>query len=145
MKKLCLLVGTWLSFITMASAATNPDDIVGVWETANHKAHIQIYKEGNKYFGKMIWLKEPNTPKGTPKLDDHNPDPALKGKPIMGLVLLRNFTYDDGEWSGGHIYDPEGGKLYKSYMKLKDAKTLSLRGYIGVSLFGRTEVWTRVK
>ena len=103
MKKLCLLVSTWLCFITMAAAATNPDDILGVWQTANGKAHIQIYKEGNKYFGKMIWLKEPNTPKGTPKLDDHNPDPALKSKPIMGLILLRNFTYDDGEWSGGHI------------------------------------------
>jgi uncharacterized protein (DUF2147 family) len=124
---------------------TNPDDINGIWMTANGQSEIQIYKEGNKYFGKIIWLKEPNGPKGNPKLDANNPDPALKTQPLLNAIILRNFVYDDGEWNSGRIYDPQNGKDYKCYMKLKDAKTLSLRGYIGISLLGRTEVWTRVR
>lgn len=134
-----------LSFSFLASAKTNPDDILGVWLSSNGQAHLQIYKEGDKYFGKLVWLKEPNNAKGTPKMDANNPDEVLRTKPLLGLVILRNFIYDDGEWSGGRIYDPQNGKEYKSYMKLKDAKTLNLRGYIGFSLLGRTEVWTRVK
>ena len=128
-----------------ASATTNPDDIVGIWLNTSGQGQIQIYKEGNKYFGKLIWLKEPNGPKGNPKMDINNPDEQLKTKPLLGLLILRNFKYDDGEWNSGRIYDPQNGKDYKCYMKLKDAKTLSVRGYIGFSLLGRTEVWTKVK
>ncbi|MEO8173552.1 MAG: DUF2147 domain-containing protein [Sediminibacterium sp.] len=129
----------------VASAKTNPDDIIGVWLSANGQAHLQIYKEADKYFGKLVWLKEPNNAKGTPKVDANNPDEQLRTKTLLGLVILRNFKYDDGEWSGGRVYDPQNGKDYKCYMKLKDAKTLNVRGYIGFSLLGRTEVWTRVK
>ena len=145
MKKILALIGAWLCCTTFATAATNPDDIIGIWLNANGQAQIQIYKEGNKYFGKIYWLKDPNNAKGTPKLDANNPDDALKTKPLLGAVLLRNFVYDDGEWNSGRIYDPQNGKDYKCYIKLKDPKTLSLRGYIGISLLGRTEVWTRMK
>jgi uncharacterized protein (DUF2147 family) len=62
----------------------------------------------------------------------------------LGLIILRDFKHDDGEWTGGRIYDPQNGKDYKCFMKLKDNKTLNVRGYIGISLLGRTEVWTRV-
>ncbi len=132
-------------FCLTASAKTNPDDIVGTWLNSSGEGQIQIYKEGDKYFGKIIWLKEPNGPKGNPKLDANNPDKSLQSKPLIGALILRNFKYDDGEWNGGRIYDPKNGKDYKCFMKLKDPKTLNLRGYIGFSLLGRTEVWTRVK
>lgn len=145
MKKLLFLIGTWICSITFVSAAINPDDIVGIWLNASGQGQIQIYKEGDKYFGKLVWLKEPNGPKGNPKMDVNNPDEQLRNKPILGLVILRNFKYNDGEWNGGRVYDPQNGKDYKCYMKLKDAKTLNVRGYIGFSLLGRTEVWTRVK
>jgi uncharacterized protein (DUF2147 family) len=135
----------FFSLNSFASDKHNPDDILGIWLSSNGQGQIQIYKEGEKYFGKLYWMKEPNGPKGNPKLDANNPDPSLRNKPLLGTVLLRNFTFDDGEWNGGRIYDPQNGKDYKSYIKLKDAKTLSLRGYIGISLLGRTEVWTRVK
>jgi uncharacterized protein (DUF2147 family) len=60
-------------------------------------------------------------------------------------VILTAFKFDgDGEWKGGDIYDPESGKTYSSYMYLKDRNTLKVRGYVGVSLFGRTETWTRI-
>jgi uncharacterized protein (DUF2147 family) len=145
MKKIITLLGVYLCMCFLASAGPNPDDIVGLWLNSNGQGQIQVYKEGNKYFGKLVWLKEPNGPKGNPKLDANNPDPAQKTKPLLGAIVLRNFVYDDGEWNRGRIYDPQNGKDYKCYMKLKNANTLSVRGYIGFSLLGRTEVWTRVK
>jgi uncharacterized protein (DUF2147 family) len=143
MKKVSILLGFLLTagFVR----ATGPDDILGIWLTAKGKGEMQIYKEGNKYFGKIIWLAEPNDANGLPKKDKNNPDPNLQGKPLAGAVLLRNFVYDDGEWNSGRIYDPQNGKDYKCYLKLKDAKTLNVRGYIGISLLGRTEVWTKVR
>jgi uncharacterized protein (DUF2147 family) len=143
MKKVFILLGFLL---TVAFAkATGPDDILGIWLTAKGKGEMQVYKEGNKYFGKIIWLAEPNDANGVPKKDKKNPDPKLQDKPLVGAVVLRNFVYDDGEWNGGRIYDPQNGKDYKCYLKLKDAKTLNVRGYIGISLLGRTEVWTKVR
>ena len=144
MKKIFVFVILFCT-TTFASVATNPDDIIGIWLNATGQGQLQIYKEGNQYFGKLVWLKEPNGPKGNPKMDVNNPDEQLRSKPLLGLIILRNFKYDDGEWNGGRIYDPQNGKDYKCYMKLKDAKTLSMRGYIGFSLLGRTEIWTRVK
>lgn len=144
MKKIITIICCFFSFTVFAAANTNPDDIVGIWLNANGQGQIQIYKEGGKYFGKLFWLKEPNGPKGNPKLDANNPDKSLQSKPLIGSLILRNFKYDDGEWNSGRIYDPQNGKDYKCYIKLKDARTLSLRGYIGISLLGRTEIWTRV-
>lgn len=143
MKTFFVLISSLL--MGLQASANDPDAIIGIWMNATGKGQIQIYKEGDKYFGKIIWLKEPNNVQGTPKLDVHNPDAAQKTKPILGAIILRNFKYDDGEWSGGRIYDPASGKDYKCYMKLKDTRTLNVRGYIGFSLLGRTEVWTRMK
>jgi hypothetical protein len=129
----------------LVSAKTGPDDILGMWLNSNGNGHIQIYKEGDKYFGKIVWLKEPNGPKGNPKLDVNNPDEKLKTKPILGLVILNSFKFDDGGWTGGRVYDPQNGKDYKCNIKLKDPNTLNVRGYVGFSMLGRTEVWTRIK
>jgi uncharacterized protein (DUF2147 family) len=143
MKKIFILLGFLLTAVF--ANATGPDDILGIWLTAKGKGEMQVYKEGNKYFGKIIWLAEPNDANGVPKKDKKNPDPSLQDKPLVGAVVLRNFVYDDGEWNSGRIYDPQNGKDYKCYLKLKDAKTLHVRGYIGISLLGRTEVWTKVR
>lgn len=145
MKKLFTLIATCLSMTLLASAPHNADDIIGVWLNSSGEGRIEIYKEGNKYFGRIAWLKKPNDAKGNPKLDANNPDESMRSKPLLGSTILRNFNYDKGEWNGGRIYDPQNGKDYKCYMKLKDPKTLSVRGYIGFSLLGRTEVWTRVR
>jgi uncharacterized protein (DUF2147 family) len=145
MKKIIPILSCLFCLNGFVLANTNPDDIVGVWLNADGRGQIQIYKQGNTYFGKIVWIKEANDEKGNPKLDEHNPDKALKSKPLLGSMVLRNFSYDGGEWNGGRIYDPQNGKDYKCYLKLKDFRTLGVRGYIGFSLLGRTEVWTRVK
>ena len=145
MKKIFALLSAFFCFALLANAKSGSDDIIGLWLTANGKGHVQIYKEGTKYYGKIVWLKEPNGANGLPKLDTKNPNKTLLNKPIVGTIILHDFVFEKDEWNGGKIYDPENGKEYKSYLKLKDANTLALRGYIGFSLIGRTEIWTKIK
>jgi uncharacterized protein (DUF2147 family) len=134
-------------FSLQVLAQNNPDACLGTWLTGSKKGHVQIYKQGDKYFGKIIWLKEPNDPAtGKPRLDAKNPDATKKARPILGMVNLSNFQYDgDNLWEDGKIYDPENGKEYSCKITLVNANQLNVRGYIGVSLIGRTDAWTRVK
>lgn len=123
------------------------DDILGVWLNEDEDAHIEIYKDGDLYFGKIIWLKFPiDEETGKPKLDKHNPDPELQKRPSLGIKLLTDFEWDgDNEWDEGDIYDPKSGKTYSCYIVMKEYDLLKIRGYIGISLIGRTTYWTRVK
>jgi len=125
--------------------AQKADAILGSWANPNGQDHILIYKHGDKFFGKLDWIKFPNDENGKPKTDKNNPDPALRSRPDLGLELLKDFTFDgDNVYSGGTVYDPKNGKTYSCKMTL-EGNTLKIRGYIGISLFGRSEIWTRVK
>jgi len=125
-------------------AQVKADDIAGIWQTHGDKpARIQIYKVGTKYYGKIIFLQFP-TENGKPLMDKNNPDQAKQGQPVLGLEILNGFGFDKDEWNEGHIYDPESGKTYSCTLSLKDAHTLKVRGYVGISMFGRTEIWTWV-
>ena len=135
-------------FVNVQAQEVKGDDILGVWLNEDKDAHVEVYKEGDIYFGKIIWLEEPNEENGEPKLDDKNEDESLRTRPVMGLLLLRDFVFDEDEWEDGRIYDPKNGKDYKCYMEFPDEDdkdNLKVRGYIGFSLLGRTTYWTRVK
>jgi len=125
-------------------AQTRADDVVGVWLTSGGEpAKVQIYKFGEKYFGKIVWLQ--NTIEGKQMVDINNPDEHKRNQPIVGLIIMRSFQFDYDEWDDGTIYDPENGKTYSCRLTFKDANTLRVRGYIGIPLFGRTEIWSRSK
>lgn len=130
----------------LAMKAQESDAVLGIWLTQDKDSKVEIYKKNNKYHGKIVWLKEPNK-NGKPKVDDKNPDPKKQDRAIMGLVIMTNFVYDeDFVWEDGEIYDPKNGKTYSCKMTLsKDKNTLDVRGFIGISLIGRTAVWTRSK
>ncbi|MCY1538126.1 hypothetical protein D9M68_736500 [compost metagenome] len=104
-----------------------------------------MFKEGEKFFGKLIWLKEPYNEKGLPKTDIKNPDPKARTRPLLGLELLRDFIFENGKWTAGKIYDPKSGKTYSCILSLRENGQLNIRGYIGISLLGRSEDWKRVK
>ena len=143
MKHLSMLL--LLVAFAMTGSAQNKDAILGKWVNSTGEAHLEITKRSEKFFGKIVWLKDPKDEKGNVKTDYKNPTVSLRSKPIVGLEILKNFVYEDGKWTDGNIYDPKSGKLYSCNMTLKDNGDLSMRGYIGVSLLGRTEVWKRVK
>lgn len=123
----------------------NPDAIVGVWKTGEGNALVRIYKNGDKYQGKIVWLKEPNDPvTGKPKVDKKHPDEVNRNRPIFGLVNIWGFSYKgENKWKDGNIYDPKNGNTYSSSIKMINANTLEIRGYIGISLIGRTDTWTK--
>lgn len=132
-----------LPLTSMAQSEANA--ILGVWETGNGKARIKIDQVGDKYTGRIVWLREPNDETGKPKLDKNNPDENLRKKPLLGYSMLKDFIYAGKKiWEEGTIYDPESGSTYSCTITMTDENTLDVRGYIGVSLFGRTDVWKRV-
>lgn len=135
-----------LLFSTSSQAQSSADDLIGVWEPSHGKARVKIEKIGEKYYGKIVWLREPNDEEtGEPKTDRNNPDEALRSTPLRGYRILKDFVFSgDGEWTEGTIYDPENGNNYSCTIKMKDENTLDIRGYIGVSAFGRTDVWKRL-
>ncbi|MBC6990083.1 MULTISPECIES: DUF2147 domain-containing protein [Hymenobacter] len=146
MKKTLLLCLTMLlGFVGVASAQTLSP--LGVWTNGEKKANFEIYQCGNKLCGKIVALTVPNDPKtGKPKTDSENPDPKLRSRPRLGLVFMKDFVYDsDNKWDDGKIYDPESGKTYSCYMKMLGANSMEVKGYIGFSLIGRSQSWTRVK
>ena len=135
-----LLVGS-----SFAPPTDNPDAIVGVWKTGEGNAMVRIYKNGDKYQGKVVWLKEPNDPEtGKPKQDKNHPDEATKTRPVLGMINIWGFTYKENNlWDDGNIYDPKNGSTYSCTIKMINSNSLEVRGFIGVSIIGRTDNWTR--
>ncbi len=120
--------------------------IEGHWYNAEKTTKIQIYKNASgNYDGKIAWLKEPNE-NGKPKVDKDNPDKSLRSRPLLNMVMVKGLkSKGNNKYDGGTIYDPKSGNTYSSKVELTGPNTMKLRGFIGVSLLGRTEVWTRAK
>lgn len=139
----CLL----LLFISLPVLAENGDQLVGVWKPSEGTALVKIDKIGNKFYGRIVWLQEPNDESGNPKTDKNNPDESLRSTPLKGYRILKDFEYDADEkiWKDGTIYDPKNGSTYNCKIELKDDNTIEVRGYIGASVFGRTDVWSRMQ
>ena len=122
------------------------DKILGLWQTGSGKGRILITAYSDKFGGKLVWLRDPLDAAGKAKTDNKNPDPAKQKNPLIGLNNLLGFTYEgNGRYVDGTIYDPENGKTYKCVMTLEGDNTLKVRGYIGITMIGRTDTWTRVK
>jgi uncharacterized protein (DUF2147 family) len=125
--------------VSIFAFAQNADPILGKWQNPSGEGKIEIYKKGDKYFGKLYWIKDAN------KKDQKNPDAKLRNRKIQGLEILSGFTRDGQNYSGGQIYDPKSGKTYSCKMTVKGPDKLDIRGYLGVSLLGRTETWKRIE
>ncbi len=145
-----LLLAAFLA-LPVAALGAEADAIVGLWNTAENDARIEIYKCGTQYCGKISYLQEPNYPPddkggmaGLPLVDRNNPNPELRQRPLVGLKFMEGFRYKgDHTWEGGRIYNAEDGKIYHAKIKLAEGNRLMLRGYWGISLLGRTETWVR--
>ncbi len=145
--KTLLLPFLLLLSLSLSGQSSDGDKLIGVWEPSHGKARVKVEKIGNKYFGKIVWLREPQDPEtGEPKMDRNNPDEAMRSTPLRGYRLLKDFVYNgNGEWTEGTIYDPENGTLYSCVITLTDENTMDIRGYIGVKALGRTDVWKRLQ
>jgi uncharacterized protein (DUF2147 family) len=150
----------WIAMMVVITAspafANDGQAIVGVWLTepdeVDGQAHVEFFEKDGRYFGKITWLEKPLVEEGDdgavgqPKLDINNPDPALRDQPIIGLTIVEDFQYKGkNHWVKGTIYDPGNGKKYKSKIWLQEDGSLKVRGFVGVSLLGRNEIWTPVE
>ncbi len=140
---LCMLLISFLGIQFVHAQSVNTaqgDAILGEWVNAKGDAKFKIYASDNKYFGSILWGT------GRETKDVKNPDTSLRNRELVGLTILNDFVYEGSNvWANGTIYDPNDGKTYSCKLTLKSPDKLDVRGYVGISLFGRTETWTRIK
>ena len=142
---LSVLVG---AFSTSALAGAAEHKIQGLWvdnkDPSRQKFAVMVEDCGSKVCGSLYWLKKPLFANGQPKRDKHNPNEALRDRPLCGLQILTGFQpANDALWQDGEIYNPDDGLTFSSTMKLSPEGTLKIRGYVGISLFGKTVEWVR--
>ncbi len=142
MKKISLVLSCLLFSILIYAQELS---IEGMWYTSEKDAVVEIFKDGNKFSGKTVWMKEPFDKNGNPKLDKKNPDNNLTKRKRMGLKIMKGFVYKGNNiWDEGTIYKPANGKTYGGKATLVNKNTLRLKGYIlGMPLLGKTTEWTR--
>ena len=142
MKKLVLIILVLFSMNLSAQSR----GVIGKWNTIDEvtgkaMSVVEIFEYNNKIYGKVIDILNPknrnNTCKDCPGEDQN--------KPILGLTIIKGLSKDGTEYNDGKILDPKSGKLYKCYIELESTNKLKVRGYLGISLIGRTQYWERVK
>jgi uncharacterized protein (DUF2147 family) len=133
-------------FVAVAGVFTAQAQVTGKWktiddETKEAKSIVEVYEKDGKLYGKIIEILNPA--KKNAKCQNCKGDD--KDKPILGLTIIKGLKKDGDEYTDGDILDPQKGKLYSCTIKLDGADKLSVRGYIGISLIGRSQTWYRVK
>lgn len=119
-----------------------PDDIVGTWQGETVK--LEFFKAGPEYNARILWGSRIVESDGaTFKQDTLNPDPALRTRSLKGITNVTGLTYQNGEWTGGTLYDGSSGRTVSGKAEIVDGK-LHLRGYMGISLMGQTMILQRV-
>lgn len=120
-------------------------DVVGKWKLEDGTAIVEVYRQGDVFNGKIVWLEKPTEADGTPAKDGNNPDPKLRSRQLIGLNMLSGLAMSGEEYKGGSIYDPGNGKTYNCSMKV-EGDVLKVRGSLDKKgLLGRTMDWFRVK
>ena len=141
MFKHALLASAMLVASSSAFAADmKAEDAAGVWETASG-GYVQLYEEGDTWKGKIVGSKS-----GKARYDKNNPDESKRDRRLLGITVLDGLKYaGNGEFEGGTIYDPNNGKTYKAKATQTDPDTIEARGYIGISLIGKSQTWKRIE
>jgi uncharacterized protein (DUF2147 family) len=136
------------SAMEAGSVESSRNTPVGRWKTVDdvtgkEKSIVTIWEQSGKLYGKIQKLLDPNTPDyPNPRCKECNGE--QKDQPVVGLRILWDMKKDGDGWSGGMILDPESGKTYRCLLSLADGgKKLKVRGYLGLSLLGRTQYWLR--
>lgn len=129
-------------FSSTAIKAQNPaDKIIGVWLNEDKTTKIEIFKDGNTYSGKIIWLTQPNDKNGNPRLDKNNPDPDKRNQKILGLTIITSLKYSSNKWSGGTLYGPKRGQYASCSFFLKSSEQLQIT--VSKGILSETKTWTK--
>jgi uncharacterized protein (DUF2147 family) len=116
-----------------------PEAILGEWLTEGKDGRIRFTKSADgTYTGVLTWSAKPAK-------DSKNPDPKLRGRSIVGIVLMWHLSYKDGEYEDGYCYNPQDGNTYRMSAHVQSATNMSIHGYLAIPLFGQTQRWTRYR
>ena len=131
-----------------ALAASSNEELRGLWidhkQPEKQKVAVWIEECNGTLCGRIYWMKRPLNREGKPKMDVHNPDPNLRERPLCGLRVLSGFKQSDEiTWTDGQIYSPSDGLTFSSIIKLERERVIKIRGYVGISLLGKTLEWVR--
>ncbi|MBL4639683.1 MAG: DUF2147 domain-containing protein [Kordiimonadaceae bacterium] len=143
MKNLFLGLLLFASVGANAASMSAKHAFEGLYWDKNRATIIQLSRTKDSIDGRTVWRKN-----GGGQVDVKNPDEELRSRPLVGMVFLQGFEYSarKNRWNNGSVYDPNNGKTYDAKLSLdKGGETLEMRGYIGISLFGRTAKFTRVE
>lgn len=147
----CVLFAALLATISSVAQASTPAEAldptpVGVWQDASNRIQVEIAPCGDRLCGTLVWFRWPNDAQGLPLVDLRNKDPALRGRALLGLTILRDLRRTgERTWEGGEIYNPEDGMNYRARMTIRKDGALNLRAYALLPLLGKTHIWTRIR
>jgi len=148
MKKVIFVATLLFVSIGTFSQSLPADKIIVTWisEGSDVGLKFDIFQLDGTYFGKLVWASTMFEADGkTAKKDGKNPDQTLRSRSRQNIVNVTNLTYDDGEYTGGKLYNPDDGRTYSLKAKLKSINQLEFRGYLGISLLGQTMKFKRVQ
>ncbi len=142
-----LVTMMFVPLLTMQAQDFKPDDVLGEWntiddETGRIKSTVNIYKEGDKLYAKIVKLFRLPDEDPDPVCDECDKDDPRYNKKVLGMVIMEGLEWDDDEWDDGKILDPKNGKVYSCKLWMEDGN-LQVRGYLGFSLLGRSQTWVR--
>jgi glucan biosynthesis protein C len=132
--------------LAQPARAENPT-VVGLWWADGGSAKVSVQEVEGVLRGTIVWLRAPFGLDGNPLRDTNHPDDARHEDRVIGIEMLNGFVAEEGvagKWSGGNVYDPGNGRTYQGTITMDGKDRLLLRGFIGISLFGRTTTWFRV-
>ncbi len=145
MQKLFLSIILFLSPLIIFAQDTKGDQILGQWLNEEKDEKIELYKTGDRYFGKLIWSAKLMSSDGEiSKKDNNNADPKLRSRELIDATILNNFAFLNGIWDQGTFYDSKSGKTYSCIIR-KKSKKLEIRSFVGIPLFGKSTYWERLE
>jgi len=140
----CLLAAFGAPAAEAASTHTLPGSIDGFWIDSDGEVILQVLPCGIARCAYVAWLKQPNGADGKPLLDFRNPDTTKRGKRVCGMRVITGFKpQKSGIWGGGTVYVPDAGSTFSGYAEVLGPKQIKVTGYVVLSFFGSSEVWTR--
>ena len=144
-----LLPLVFLTCVHFSTAHAEESSPIGIWKTIDDETHetkslVQISEHDGVLSGQVIELFRKPGEEPNPRCKECSGE--RHDQPVIGMTILWNMRRDGDTWDGGEILDPEEGKTYRGKLHPVDGGTrLEVRGYIGISLFGRTQVWERAQ
>lgn len=131
--------------LVTSSQGQNADFIIGKWSTENNEGVVEIFKQGEKYFAKLIALKTSNDTNGKPRKDSNNKEDKLKTRNLLGILIFGDMEYssEEKQWENGYVYDPDMGHTADGIITMMDNNTIKVKGYAGFKWVSLSQIWKR--